>query len=327
MKIFVIFTGGTIGSCVSDGWIAPHLSAAHKLLQGYKDASQKGITFDTAEPYTILSENLQAEHINMLTDEIEKGIRLGYEGIIVAHGTDTLQYSAAATAFCLGCDCPPVVFVSANFTLEDERSNGYANFEAAVEFILSGMGKGVYISYQNQPGGKVDIHSAARALSHPELGHELFSLGEAPFAEYEQGVICCPLSYAAGKSGRCRRADFTDDPKILTVTASPAENYRYNLDCVKGIVLVPYHSGTLATDSPLFANFCRDAKKRNIPMFLADAPRGVTYESMKLCDNLGIITLPPISRVALLMKLWLGISLGAELVSFVKTPLVGEFLD
>lgn len=59
MKILVVFTGGTIGSCYNDGVISPDSSTRYKLIEMYK---QNGgyAEFDAISPYTVLSENLTA---------------------------------------------------------------------------------------------------------------------------------------------------------------------------------------------------------------------------------------------------------------------------
>ena len=149
MNILVIFTGGTIGSAVSDGWISPSDDMKYLLLEKYREKTGDDIEFDTLNPYTILSENLTAEYLNMLTDCVKKNISL-YDGIIVAHGSDTLQYTAAALSLVLGNDIVPVMLVSSNYPLEDERANGTDNFIAATEFITAKAGKGVFISYKNK---------------------------------------------------------------------------------------------------------------------------------------------------------------------------------
>ena len=103
-------------------------------LKKYSEISLDNTEFATLNPYTILSENLSSEHLNILTDTVVSNIAL-YDGIIVTHGSDTLQYSASALAYAVGCESVPVVLVSSNFPLEDERANGIYNFIGAVEFI------------------------------------------------------------------------------------------------------------------------------------------------------------------------------------------------
>ena len=95
MKILVVFTGGTIGSCYNDGVISPDSSTRYKLIEMYK---QNGgyAEFDAISPYTVLSENLNGEYFNLLYNSVKENIN-NYDGIIVTHGTDTcLLYTSDA---------------------------------------------------------------------------------------------------------------------------------------------------------------------------------------------------------------------------------------
>ncbi len=298
MKILVIFTGGTIGSTINDGWISPESNTAYRLIDGYKAKFGCDIEFTAKSPYSILSENLSAQRLTQLIYCIADEIESGYDGIIVAHGTDTLQYSAAATAFCMGCDCQPIVFVSSNYPLEDARANGFINFEGAVSLIKSRLKKGVFVSYANDLSGKADIHPAANLLRHPEGSDLIFSLD-------------CPVKIAA-----MGRVKFCDEPNILSITVSPFEGYCYNLTKIRAITLTPYHSGTLNTDSESFERFCLEAKGKGIPIFLADF-WGSPYESKLEFERLGIISVKNMPSIPLLVKIWIAVSIGANIKQFV----------
>lgn len=326
MKILVIFTGGTIGSAKAGGWVAPDEKTKYMLIDSYKNAAENGVEFVARSPYTILSEQLSGKELSLLCGAVAEGLCGEYDGIVVAHGTDTLQYSTAAVALAVGGDSIPVVFVSSGYPLEDSRANGPINFEAAVEFIRAKAGRGVFVSYANDLDGEVDIHHAARCLRHPELSDKVFSLG-GPYARYEKGAISLCEGYAVPKvSEPLGKVDFCENPGILTVAVNPADGYNYSLEGIKAVVLLPYHSGTLNTDGGRFVEFCRRAKEKDIPMFLPDIPAGAAYESMKAYEDLGIIPLPSCASVTLTVKLWLGISKGADLGDFIKRPINGEFL-
>ena len=141
MKILVVFTGGTIG-CGGEG------GGKYMLTQMYLDR-YGDVDFDTAEPYTVLSENLEGSHMNMLADCLQSYDLNSYDGIVVTHGTDTLQYTSAFLAYIFDGLNVPIVLVSANYPLDDSRSNGFENFVGAIDFIKSGSGNGVFVSYKN----------------------------------------------------------------------------------------------------------------------------------------------------------------------------------
>ncbi|MBQ8717477.1 MAG: hypothetical protein IJY43_06515, partial [Clostridia bacterium] len=66
MTIGVIFTGGTIGSAQSAKGLAPSDAAPRRLLADYQKRTGDGTRFPTAEPYSILSENLTFSNITRL---------------------------------------------------------------------------------------------------------------------------------------------------------------------------------------------------------------------------------------------------------------------
>ncbi len=303
MKILVVFTGGTIGSCVSDGWISPDESMKYLLLEKYREITGDDTLFYTLNPYTILSENLSAENINSLIKCVRENTDK-YDGIIVTHGSDTLQYSASALAYAIGCESNPVVLVASNYPLEDERANGIFNFTAAVEFIKSQTGKGVYISYKNK-NELTAIHTATRTVCHKEADDGVFSIDNEPFA-YFDGEIRLNENYRASDySLPFKNAVFCKNSGILCVSAVPAEAYNYDLSRYKAVIFRPYHSGTLNTASDEMKSFCKRAKERGIPVFVINAPYGVTYDSSREYYNLGINVLPMCSFPAIYMKLWL----------------------
>lgn len=315
MNILVIFTGGTIGSAVSDGWISPSDDMKYLLLRKYSEKTGDLIQFDTLNPYTVLSENLSAEHLNKLIKCVRYNID-GCDGVIVTHGTDTLQYSAAAVSYAMGTDCAPVLFVSSNYPLEDERANGLDNFIAAVEFIKAKAGRGVYVSYKNgnQP---VQIHYATRLLSHNECLDEVYSADHQPYAVFDGKILLNDGFNPPDTVAAVEEPYFCDCSSVLTVVAMPGDSFSYDLSSVKAVILRPYHSGTLNTASVPFVSFCRRAADLDIPVFLVNAPEGITYDSSKVYDKLGIIALEGSVFPAVYVKIWLAVSQNKDICGFV----------
>jgi len=169
MKILVMFTGGTIGSCLQDGYISPDEDNNYRLINMYREKTGDTQEFDLSEPYTTLSENLNGTHLQMLIREVANQIEADkYDGIIVTHGTDTLQYSAAALSIMFDKVGIPIILVSSNYPLEDERANGVSNFEGAVKYIQNKGKAGVYVSYVNADSESEDesIFSAENLANH-----------------------------------------------------------------------------------------------------------------------------------------------------------------
>lgn len=308
MKILVIFTGGTIGSKMQDGWISPNGETKSLLINTYKQNSNDDIQFETITPYEILSENLSATHLTNLINCLFDNIQSGYDGIIVCHGTDTLQYSAAAAQLCLGNDVCPVVFVSANYPLGNKKTNGHINFKAATEFIKWGQGRGVFVSYSNDLNA-ANIHFAGDVFAHREYDHQVFSLS-GPFAVYKDGVISLLKEDTRKNTKPFGRVEFSKHPHILNITVTPFEEYRYDLAGIKAVILNPYHSGTVNVLDEKFVAFCNKAKAVNIPIILTGVSDESIYESMQCFKKLGIEVLADTTATTAKMLTWIKCSLN-----------------
>ena len=70
LKILVMFTGGTIASTLSAGIIDTDNNKPYELIEKYK-VIDDSITFETSEPYFILSENLSGERITKLVKSVK----------------------------------------------------------------------------------------------------------------------------------------------------------------------------------------------------------------------------------------------------------------
>ena len=128
MKLLFVFTGGTIGSSITGEYISTDKNKPYKLIETYKSKFGFIDSYDITEPYSELSENNTGNTIKCLVSCVKKHINQVYDGIIVTHGTDTLQYSSAALAYSLGNIDIPVCFVSSNYPIEDSRANGIVSF-------------------------------------------------------------------------------------------------------------------------------------------------------------------------------------------------------
>lgn len=303
-KLLAVFTGGTIGSTRANGAISPDGKNSALLLDLYKE-KYGAADFDPVTPYTVLSENLSAEHLKALRRCVSENLDKGYDGVIVTHGTDTLQYTAAYLDLTLGLKTPvPVVLVSANYPLTDSRSNGLSNFAAAVDFIKTSGERGVFVSYHNTADDCAAIHRGADVMPHLPLDDSVYSLFDRPFGIVQNGVFVKNPDYTERE-----REDFSAcelNGKVLYLRAHPGMAFPEITADTKAVLLEGYHSGTLPTASAEFTAFCRSAKAKNIPLYLTGSQSGFEYESKQTFAQLGIKVLPPMPPIEAYMRLWLG---------------------
>ncbi len=303
MKILVVFTGGTIGS-TRGKYIAPDGKKQYVLIEAFRERTGKDVEFEYLTPYTILSENLTGENIRVLGNCILENLGKGYEGIIVTHGTDTLQYGAAAIAYVGGKADIPIMFVSSNYVLEDERANGVDNFCKAEDFIENHRGKGVFVSYRNLDG-KVYIHRGTRVLPHLPYSDEVFSVSGQYYGVYDGEIYQENTAYKRVAEGQRLQLPRNETSAVMRVVPYPGMVYPELKSGVKAVLLDSYHSGTLCSISKELEAFLQRASNLSIPVFLTGAVAGVDYESVRVWENGRIMVLPQASNIAMYVKLWL----------------------
>ncbi|MCL2862252.1 MAG: asparaginase [Firmicutes bacterium] len=156
-NITLLTTGGTISTMKDNSALTAGKANLVDAFSGIK--FQKSVAV-----CNVLSENMDLKIRQMIAEAIEKECQSkNCEGIILTHGTDTLAYSAAYLSLKLAHIKIPVVIVSADYPLNDERSNGYANMQGAVDFINKTDQNGVFVAYKN-PDEELKIHHGARML-------------------------------------------------------------------------------------------------------------------------------------------------------------------
>ena len=327
MKILVIFTGGTIGSSANNRVISPNEENTRLLLEMYKNEYGADTQFVTAQPYYTLSENNTGKTLSQLISFVCNKMNDDYSGIIVTHGTDTLQFSAAALSYALGSDCKPVMLISSNFVLTDNRANGLSNFSAAFDFIKGGYGKGVFVPYKNSDGA-VYIHRASRLLPHSELSDDVFSIKNQYYGSYNGKNFIKNSDYTAGKDevkpfGKALLSDFSSELMVI----QPYVGFEYPKihKNTKAVLIKTYHSGTICTDCREFFDFAAELKQKNIPCYICGAENRDIYESAKAYKEFGFTILPPSAFIAQFIKLWLSLETGIDF-SIICNKSLGEDL-
>lgn len=129
--VTLISTGGTIVSKVDyeTGAVKPALSL-EDILEWVPEISN--IAYISArEVMSIFSENIEPKHWELISKEIYREIVSGVDGVVVAHGTDMMAYTAAAMAFAIRNKPIPIVFVGSQRSSDRPSSDSAFNLKAA----------------------------------------------------------------------------------------------------------------------------------------------------------------------------------------------------
>lgn len=119
-RILVIYVGGTIGMMKNDegslspkaGYLTNEMRNMHELTCNNEIAP-----FDIIEYETLLdSSDMNAHDYLRIAHDIERNYDK-YNGFLIAHGTDTMHYTASALSFLLSNLAKPVIIVGSMISL------------------------------------------------------------------------------------------------------------------------------------------------------------------------------------------------------------------
>ena len=144
-KILLLTTGGTIASMPGGEGLEPHRSDVMERelqqLRTYYDITVRDVM-------CLDSSNIRPEEWQQIAREIFEH-RLGYDGVVVSHGTDTMAYTASAVTFMLPDIDRPVVFTGSQLPLADYLSDGPENLRTAFAMAATGC-PGVFLAFDRK---------------------------------------------------------------------------------------------------------------------------------------------------------------------------------
>ncbi len=263
-KILLILVGGTICTALTDkGTLAIDKNAGARIVDNFKksDSSFCSTEIDLSENLMILSENMTVDNWNRIIDTYRReSAKKDYDGIIIAHGTDTLAYTAALFSVALAGTGIPVIFVSANARLDSPRTNGNDNFRCGVECICRGIPANVYAVYKNISDGRMYLHLASRLTQCPNYSEDFHSVGAMDITNinsenYKEYFDKIEKTYPANeiKPFVDISGDWHLSQKVLMITPYVGLDYSvYDYTAFGAVLHGAYHSGTAcvsATDN------------------------------------------------------------------------------
>lgn len=131
-KVAIISTGGTIASRVDyrTGAVRPALTASdlYSVVPELSNIARIG----TQILFSLFSENIEPKHWTEMAKVVTEKIKEGVDGVVVAHGTDTMGYTAAALSFALQNLPVPVILVGSQRSADRPSSDAATNLIGAV---------------------------------------------------------------------------------------------------------------------------------------------------------------------------------------------------
>lgn len=330
MKILFIFTGGTIGSTLNGDYIATEKSKPYGIILAYEKKFGLNFSYDVVEPYTELSENNTGLNIKNLALCLKENLKKDYDGIIVTHGTDTLQFTASGIGYTIGNNTIPVCFVSSNFPIENPLSNGLDNLHGAINFIKGNLGKGAFVVYKNGNSLETIVHRATRLVSGKAFSDEIDSVFHSYYGKFDKNFNYIKNENYFEKQDEIAPLDATvlteKCGQVSWISPYPGMVYPSLDNKVKYALLNTYHSGTINTKSEEAKKFFEKAKQNGVKVYITGVTDGPSYDSAKAFDEFNIIPIKNISPVSAFMKLWILNDEGLNPESVLQKSLGGDIV-
>ncbi|HJU14349.1 MAG TPA: Glu-tRNA(Gln) amidotransferase subunit GatD [Candidatus Nitrosotalea sp.] len=220
-RILLISTGGTIASRIDyrTGGVTPALTASE--LNASVPELSKIANIDTEVLFSEYSENLMPEHWIKIAERLDACSRTDYKGIIVAHGTDTMQYTAAALSFSLSGFPKPVALVGSQRSSDRPSSDAALNLISATRFLVTTDATGVFVVMHNSTSDDdVACHWGTRVRkNHTSKRNAFQTIGGAPAFIVKKDAVEKNPQFMLPKTSYAPRINF--DNKVLLVKYYP----------------------------------------------------------------------------------------------------------
>jgi len=190
-SVAILSTGGTIASRVDyrTGAVRPALTASD--LYSVVPELAEIAAIDTEILLSLFSENITPNHWAEIAKSIAKHIENGKAGVIIAHGTDTLGYTAAALSFALQNLPVPVIIVGSQRSADRPSSDGATNLLAAVKAAAMAPFAGVFVAMHETVSDRgIAFHRGTKVRKcHTSRRDTFKSVNVPPVARLEDGTL------------------------------------------------------------------------------------------------------------------------------------------
>lgn len=335
-RILVIYTGGTIGMRKTAAGYGPEPGSLQRLLAEIPRFADPEIPAFDIEEFTPLldSSDMHPGHWLRIADMVRRRYA-DYDGFLIAHGTDTMAFTASALSFMLEDLTKPVILTGSQIPLEETRNDAQHNLLTAL----------MILGRHHDRLPEVMIYFADRLLR----GNRASKTSVSAFAAFDS-PNCPPL----GRVGLDIAIDWSrvltprrpagEPPSVVEIGSATVAAFRIFPGLkpdllaavlappVQGVVLECYGAGNAPTADDDFMRVISAATARGVVIVDVTQPlRGSAdlrlYATGRALLDAGVVSGYDMTAEAALAKLYYLFAKGhapGRVAELVQTPLVGE---
>lgn len=156
-KLLLIATGGTIASKQAGSGLTPLMEA--QAILGFVPGIQEFCEADAIQVCNIDSTNMEPKHWKLITETIRVHYA-DYDGFVIAHGTDTMAYTAAALSYMIQNSSKPIIITGSQRPIDLDITDAKTNLTDSFVYAADDKSQGVQIVF----GGKVIAGTRAKKV-------------------------------------------------------------------------------------------------------------------------------------------------------------------
>ncbi|MBZ6494466.1 Glu-tRNA(Gln) amidotransferase subunit GatD [Natrinema longum] len=249
--ISLISTGGTIASTVDyrTGAVTAQFDA-EDVLRAVPDLAGRA-NYRGRVVANILSENMEPPIWQDLAHAVHEEIAAGADGVVVMHGTDTMQYSASVLSFMLETPVP-IVFTGSQRSADRPSSDNVMNAVSAVEAAKSDCAEVMVCMHASESDDRCALHRGTRVRKNHTSRRDAFeTVGAEPLGEvdYESETVEFRREYQErGAVDLAIEPALEDDVELLKFTPGMDPQFLDVLEGCEGVVIEGTGLGHVHTD-------------------------------------------------------------------------------
>ena len=225
-KVSIVSTGGTIASKVDyqTGAVKPALDAEdlYSVVPELADLAD----IEASVLFSLFSENIGPQQWPKIAEFVADRARKGADGVVIAHGTDTLAYTAAALSFALTELPIPVVLVGSQRSSDRPSSDAASNLVAATAVAGQAQFAEVVVAMHDWISDeKVAVHRGTKVRKcHTSRRDAFRSVNDKPIAHYDLVHRTFELddgSYRPRRKGATVTVQSQFDPNVALIKFHP----------------------------------------------------------------------------------------------------------